>query len=171
MYFLYKKTSIIQTFSKIRTMDRKSSPQRVNSYKLLYYGLCSDQVNSESRSDEFAQKDKSHLVWAGWWAMQAQSPYTKQLICKRCTEEHNHLFEGFNNYREHEDLFYFILYSSYCLLHLRNGQRCFKNCAVACFVLQKWFVYVCMYVADMCNFECYSKTVSLYCELINLNAV
>ena len=55
------------------------------------------------------------------------------LICKRYTEEHNQLFEGFNNYRsrEHEDLFYYILYSSYCLLHvLQNSKRSFQNCAL-----------------------------------------
>ena len=46
-----------------------------------------------------------------------------------------------------------------------------QHCAVACFVLKQWFVYDCTYVADMYNFVCYWKTVSLYCGLINLNAV
>ena len=56
------------------------------------------------------------------------------LICKRYTEEHNQLFEGFNNNyrsREHEYLFYYILYSSYCLMHvLQNRKRSFQNCTL-----------------------------------------
>ena len=51
-------------------------------------------------------------------------------ICKRCTEEQNRLFEGFNNYRQPKDLFYYILYSSYCLLHLQNNEKRFQNCAL-----------------------------------------
>ena len=43
-----------------------------------------------------------------------------------------------------------------------------QHCAVARFVLKQWFVYDCTYVADMYNVECYWRTVSLYCELINL---
>ena len=44
-----------------------------------------------------------------------------------------------------------------------------QHCAVPRFVLKHWFVYDCTYfVANMYNVVC---TVSLYCELINLNAV
>ena len=39
-------------------------------------------------------------------------------------------------------------------------------CAVACFVLKQWFVYI----AEMYNVVCYWKTVSLYCQLTTLNA-
>ena len=68
-------------------------------------------------------------------------------ICERCTEEHNRLFEGSNNHRQHKDLFYYILYFSYCLLHLQNSERLrillyvttfyMQLCAVACFVLKQ----------------------------------
>ena len=41
-------------------------------------------------------------------------------ICERCTDEHNRLFEGFNNYRQTTDitersiLLHFVLYTVYC---------------------------------------------------------
>ena len=69
--------------------------------------------------------------------------------------------------------------SSYSLLHLQNSERrsivlyltrfYIQHCTVACFVLKEWFVYDCTYVADMYHVVFYWKTVSLYCELINLN--
>ena len=128
--FSLKKTSIIRTLSNTGWTDTKSRPQRVNLYKLkpLYYGHCGDQVNAESQSGESAQ-GKSRLVW---WAMQGDIKPSRceTTICERCTEEHNRLFEGFNNYRQHKDLFYYILYSSYCLLHLQNSERRFQNCAL-----------------------------------------
>ena len=46
-----------------------------------------------------------------------------------------------------------------------------QHCAVARFVLKQWFFYDCTYVNGIYNVVCYWKTVSLYCELINLNAV
>ena len=46
-----------------------------------------------------------------------------------------------------------------------------QHCAVACFVLKRWLVYDCTnFVAEKYDVVCYWKTVSLYCELINLNA-
>ena len=73
--------------------------------------------------------------------------------------------------------------SSYCLLHLQNSERrsivlyltrfYIQHCTVVCFVFKEWFVYDCTwhctYVADMYHVVFYWKTVSLYCELINLN--
>ena len=69
--------------------------------------------------------------------------------------------------------------SSYSLLHLQNSERrsivlyltrfYIQHCTVACFVLKEWFVYDCTYVADMYHVVFSWKTVSLYCELINLN--
>ena len=62
-----------------------------------------------------------------------------------------------------KDAFSFVLYLTTFYL---------QHCAVARFVLKQWFVYDCTYfVAEMYNVVCYRETVSLYCELINLNAV
>ena len=103
-------------------------------------------------------------------------------ICERCTKEHNRLFEGFNNYRYHWDLFYYSLYSIYCLPHLQNSEKHLKNCSLrynffhAAFrccsirlILTQWFVcssdvQCCMLLKDSVfvlwinNFKCSLKT-------------
>ena len=48
-----------------------------------------------------------------------------------------------------KDTFKIVLYAKTFYMH---------NCAVAHFVLKQWFVYECMYVADMYNFVYYWKT-------------
>ena len=102
--------------------------------RFLSVTACHTGVNPEFRSGESAQGE-SRLVWLSWliscarW-YKAESLYTQQRIAKvvqRSTEEHN---RRFNNYRWREDLFYYILYSSYCLLHLQNSERSFQNCAL-----------------------------------------
>ena len=42
-------------------------------------------------------------------------------------QKHGPRFEGFNNYRQHKDPFYYILYSSlYCLLQLQIAKDAFR---------------------------------------------
>ena len=61
--------------------------------KVLVSYCLSHRVNPEFRSGEY------RLVWLSWlisyarW-YKAESLYTQQTICERCTEEHNRLFEA-----------------------------------------------------------------------------
>ena len=116
----------------------------------------------------------------------AQSPYAKQLICKRSTEEHITNFLKASITTDSMQIFS-ITFCTVVFLILFTTSKIAKgtfrivlymttfymqHCGVARFVLKQWFVYNCPYnVADMYNFVCYWKTVSLYCELINANAV
>ena len=84
------------------------------------------------------------------------------LICKRCAEEHNRLFEGYRSeiaWRSFLLCTFCILVTVYCICKImKSAFRIVLNyvttfyvqhCAVAHFVLKLWFVYDCTYVADM----------------------
>ena len=78
------------------------------------------------------------------------------MICERCTEEHNRLFEGFSNYKQQKDLFYYIditfcsLVTVYCTCKIAKDAfrivlyvttfYAVQHCAVARFVLRQYFV-------------------------------
>ena len=142
------------TFMLIHTTDTKSRPQRVNSYKrnlyitdtaVIWWFPNPDQVNLH-------RVNPVCLVWlmsyVSWY--KAQSLYTKQWFSERFTKDHNRLFEGFNNYRYHKDLFYYILRCSYCTWNIaKDAFRIvfyvttfyMQHRAVARFVLKQLFVF------------------------------
>ena len=62
----------------------------------------------------------------------------QKTVCERYTEEHYPPFSGLN---KREELFCYILYCSYCLLHLQNSKRRFQNLLyVTTFYIQYWAV-------------------------------
>ena len=70
-------------------------------------------------------------VWSGWEAMQGdfKSPVTVyQTYCKRCAEDITDFLKATDSMKIFSIMY--ILYSSYCLLHLQNSERHFQNCAL-----------------------------------------
>ena len=103
----------------------------------------------------------------------AQSPYAKQLICKRCTEEHNQVFDRLQLITTDSMKIFSITFGTLVIITVYSTCKIVKDtfrivlyvttfymqhCAVAHFVLKQWFVYDCTYVADMYNFVYYWKT-------------
>ena len=131
---------------------------------------------------------ESRLVWlmsyASWYrSYKAQSLYTKQRFAKGVQGNINE-FLKVSITTDSIKIFsitFCTLVTVYCTCKIaKDAFRIvlyvttfyMQHCAVARFVLKKWFVYDCTYfVAEMYNALCYWKTVCLNCELINLNAV
>ena len=123
---------------------------------------------------------------SGWWAMQgdfrSSSLFFKRWFAKGVQRNITDCFKAWITADSIKtfSITFCTLLTVYCTYKI--AQDAFKvvlyvttfsmqHCAVARFLLIQWFFYDCTYVADMYNVVCYWKTVSLYCELINLNAV
>ena len=127
---------------------------------------------------------------SGWWAMQGdfKSPslFIKRRFAKGVQRNITDFFKAWitTDGIKIFSITFCTLVTVYCTCKIAKDafrivlyvttfyvQHCVQYCAVACFVLEQWFFYDCTYVPDMYNVVCYWKTVSLYCELINLNVV
>ena len=170
-------------------MDTKSRPQRVNSYKLNLFNTDTAVIRWIPNPDQ-VNLHRVNPVWLLSYARWLQKPVAvyQMTICKRCTGEHNQLFKAWITT---DSLKFFCItfctvVTVYCTCKIAKDafkivhyvttfymQHCLQHCAVACFVLKRWFFHDCRYVADMYNVVCYKKTMSsLSCDqLINLNAV
>ena len=161
----------------------------MNSYKLNLFITDTAVIrwipNPESRSGDESAQAESRLadeLCKVTSSSKAQSLYIKQRFAKGVQRNTTDFFKAWITTDSIKifSITFCTLVTVYCTCKIvKDAFRIVpyvttfykQHCAVARFVSKQWFVYDCTYVADMYNVVCYWKTVSLYCALINLNAV
>ena len=131
--------SFYNRLSLIRTTDTKSRPQRVNSYKLNLF-ITDTEVIRWIPVPDHVNLHRVNPVWLMSYARWLQKP-SRWISKNGLRKVHRGTLPPFSGLNKREELFCYILYCSYCLLHLQNSKRRFQNLLYfSTFYIQYWAV-------------------------------